>query len=119
MKTEDLAAAVERLKQAQANRSDAEKEADRAAREKREELWAESVKEELKSALGEPKQAKATRIPWEAVCLIRELWETGRFTKADLGRRFNITPRHIKSIVDYEQRKQEFPINNESIWSYL
>ena len=70
----------------------------------------------IREAIGPPMEANV-EIPWDTICLIRELYATRRFTQAELARRFGMSKGYMSRIVKGDVRKKQFTINdNLSSW---
>jgi Helix-turn-helix domain len=60
----------------------------------------------MREALGTPSSAFCS-IPWELVVAIRVLYDTGRWTQAELARRTGVNASHVSKIVNGRTRVSE------------
>lgn len=77
----------------------------------------ELAEREMRLALGTPSSTFCS-IPWELVVAIRLLYETGRWTQAELARRTGVSASHVCQIVTGRTRVDEGD-PRKYLWAYI
>jgi predicted XRE-type DNA-binding protein len=73
----------------------------------------------IREAIGPAKEASNVEIPWDSICLIRELYATRRFTQAELARCFGMSKGYMSRIVNGHVRKTQYACNTVEQYSWL